>query len=251
MWETLTPTRRAQIAALTALSGACAVAFVVAPGLLAGSRPHSSAALTGATGDAIAGYVAGGRSTLSADLSDLVDYWQRYHLIKAGCAGLALIAAAGIVVMLWRARRAGDATRTSGAGLIAAAVFAAVATVLLMANVQGALAPLASLLSMLPMSDPTVTGTVVRLRAELTGATPSAPLSVLIDDFARYHLVLAIAAAVVALALGVIALRVWRHARLLAVVPSLLGASTVVLVIANVGTAAHPAPALLGFLTGG
>ncbi|GAB2827087.1 hypothetical protein GCM10022221_26570 [Actinocorallia aurea] len=129
-----------------------------------------------------------------------------------------------------------------------------------MANVQGAIAPFASLLPMLPAD-----GTLDEVRANLAAA-PGGPhppaLDLLIEDFARYHVAMAVISASVAAALlvcgvllGRAAARAERSARRMlgscGILAGVLAAAFVVVAAANSSTAADPAPAFLAFLEGG
>ena len=97
------------------------------------------------------------------------------------------------------------------------------------------------------------------------GAQPPPALEVMISDFSRYHLALAVVAAIVGVVLIGVSFVLWRRfARtgrpdrrtrrvlgsfgVFSVVFSLIA---IVLVVANAGTAADSAPALLVFFEGG
>jgi hypothetical protein len=89
-----------------------------------------------------------------------------------------------------------------------------------MANIQGAVAPFASLLPMVMEGAPADTvGQIRRGLADYPGAggRSHAALEVMISDFARYHAAMAV----------------------------------IVVVVANTGTAADPVPALRAFFDGG
>jgi hypothetical protein len=210
-------------------------------------------------------------------MEKVVGYWFRYHVVKAVIAALLLIVLAALGVMLWRAfLRAGGI----GAGRRAALVFAGtlvtvlalLSLVIVMANVQGAVAPFASLLPMLALS---ATGgelgdTLDQVRQQLSdsvragGRTPPA-LDVMVSDFSRYHVAVAVIGAFVAVVLLGLSLLLWklfartassdrRTKRVLGsfgVLSVLLSLAVIVLVVANVTVAAQPAPALLAFFEGG
>lgn len=153
---------------------------------------------------------------------------------------------------------------------VAGGVHAAVmvlALLVLVANIQGAVAPLSSALGLMPLSnpDPALAGTLVQVRDALaTGEQPVA-LDARVQDYARYHLTLAVVATGVTLTLLAVAVRLWRQRARLA--PSerryrrvlltgaismlLLTAFFAIITAANLTTVAHPAPALLGFFNGG
>jgi hypothetical protein len=136
-----------------------------------------------------------------------------------------------------------------------------------MANIQGAVAPFASLLPMLPGSPSgPLADTVTQITQRLAGpAAVPPPLDVMIDDFARYHAVMAVIAAVVAIVFISVSVLSWkafaatartgtRARRLFAslgVVSALIVTASILLVVANATVAADPEPALLAFFQGG
>ncbi|MEV4281915.1 hypothetical protein [Actinoplanes xinjiangensis] len=223
-------------------------AFVAVPPLLAPRR--SEAALTGAVRDAVAEYWLSGAREFPPALAGLVEYWTGYHLIKAVTAGLLLIV---LVVLAVRAGR-----RPALASL--AAVPALFAAALVMANVQGALAPFASLLPMavgggapsaLEPARENLAGSLA------SGASPAPAVEVMVADFAYYHVAMVVIAAVVAVALAVVSWSFWKRPAVMpgrrwwAVSSAVAALLVSVIAVANTGTAADPAPALLAFLGGG
>ncbi|MFF4319480.1 hypothetical protein [Streptomyces sp. NPDC001568] len=274
----VTPARA--LAALVVLAAALLFAFVVAPRTLAARGAHQEFAgqgdLVAASGEAFVGYWGSGGRALTPDLERLVDYWYRYHVAKGVIAALLLIVLVLVGVLLWKAflRTGGDGavgrTVLASAGVLdAVLVLAAAAAV--MANVQGAAAPLSSLLSMLPTGGGGEIGsTIDQIGPHLAGAsgtggrTPPA-LGAMVDDFSWFHAVMAVIAGVVAVVFAGIG--VWfrtrfararssdrRTRRLWAAFGALAALSTLVMVVvcvANVSTAARPEPALLAFFEGG
>ncbi|POM26081.1 hypothetical protein BTM25_04680 [Actinomadura rubteroloni] len=264
------PVPRRVLGLLGVLAAVLAGAFVVAPGVVAGGEFGSQSDLSAALRAAFTGYWDAGGRDLSPDLERVVDYWFRYHVAKGAFAAMLLIVLLALGRLVWTAYLRADGTgrrgvlATTGLSL---GMFAAFALVAVMANVQGAAAPFASLLPMLPDGghDPRLAGTLDQVRSQLAGApdgrTP--PLDAMVGDFARYHLVMAVIAAVVAvvlLAVGVVLGRAFarsagRRGR------GVLGASgglsvlaalaLVVVAVANTGNAADPAPGLLAFFQGG
>ncbi|GIF40269.1 hypothetical protein [Actinoplanes xinjiangensis] len=222
-------------------------AFVAVPPLLAPRR--SEAALTGAVRDAVAEYWLSGAREFPPALAGLVGYWTGYHLIKAVTAGLLLIVLVALAVRFGR--------RPALASL--AAVPALFAVALVMANVQGALAPFASLLPMaagggapsaLEPARENLAGSLA------SGASPAPAVEVMVADFAYYHVVMVVIAAVVAVALAVVSWSFWKRPvmpgrRWWAVTSAVAALLVSVIAVANTGTAADPAPALLAFLGGG
>jgi hypothetical protein len=226
-----------------------AVAFVVVPPLI--TPRMSEPALTSAVRDALAGYVRSGVAEFPPALAGLVGYWLRYHLAKAVFAGL-LVAVLGTVAV-----RAGR--RPVLASL--AAVPALFAVALVMANVQGAVAPFASLLPM-AVDGGTSVAPLEPARQNLAGSLASGEprlpaVDVMVADFAAYHVAMAVIAAVVALALAAASRWFWRRPaglpgrRWWAVTAAVMSLLVTVVAVANTTTAADPAPALLAFLDGG
>jgi hypothetical protein len=146
------------------------------------------------------------------------------------------------------------------------------ALAVVMANIQGAVAPFASLLPLLEggTPDPDLAGMMAQARRQLAGShrtsgyTPPA-LDMIVSDFARYHAALAVVAAVVMVALLGLSVVFWRSfaragsadrrtRRVLGwfgVFSALSSLTVAVVMVANTGTATDPAPALLAFLNGG
>jgi hypothetical protein len=259
---------------LAALAVLLSLAFVVAPHVLAGATAAERDDLAGATRVAFTRYWQRGRADLEPGLQDLVDYWTRYHLAKAAIAAVLLAVLVALAALLWPAFvRIGPGR--GGAGLALAGSAAGVTLLALMdvavvlANVQGMLAPLSSLMSLLPVGqrDGDFGVAAGQIRAELgsgDGAARPPALSVLIDEFGRYHAVLAVAAALLVIAfLGVGAVLTRARARTaasarrsrrlllsLAVLSGLSALFMAVECVANVSVAADPAPALLLFFQG-
>lgn len=134
------------------------------------------------------------------------------------------------------------------------------------------MAPFASLISMLPLGshNEQFVRTVTQVKQGLAGypgtsghAAPA--LEGMISDFALYHAVVAALAGAVAVIVIVMSVVSWRrraHARssdrrtryvlgLAGVSSAVLALAVAAATVANLGTALHPAPALLAFFTGG
>lgn len=273
------PVRAATV--LTALAVVLAAAFVLAPGPVAGRlsgggydgrhglQDHLSASFVD--------YWASGERSFPPGLRGVVDYWSRYHLVKAVAAGLLLAVLIALGVLLRKAYlRAGGLTAGRRAALASAGAvvtaFALFSLAMVMANVQGAVAPFSSLLSMLPLHAPggELAGTLDEIRRQLAGypdaggATPP-PVEVMVSDFGRYHAVPAVAATAVALTAVAISAASWRRFAAAAaserrtrrlfrssgLLWALLAAIVAVIAVANTATTADPAPALLAFFEGG
>ncbi|WP_369640700.1 hypothetical protein [Nocardia sp. JMUB6875] len=195
----------------------------------------------------------------------MIDYWFRYHVVKGAIAGALLVALVVLAALLWKAfvrgamlgaaQRIWLATAGSLVGLFAFAALLAV-----IANIQGAVAPFSSLLPMLPSGadDPQLSAVFDQIRQQLAGdGTTSAPVKDMVDDFARYHVAVAVMAAISA----IIAVS-WRKfvrasearaRRVLCaagIVSALLGSAAVVLLIANTTAVIHSTSALAAFFNG-
>jgi heme/copper-type cytochrome/quinol oxidase subunit 2 len=272
------------LAGLVAVVAGLAVAFVVAPPRLAGPIAGQGDAdladrdrLGAAFRTSLVEYWRSGDRRYPPALQRVVDYWFRFHLVKGGIAALLLIALVALGVVLWRARLRSDGLGTgSRAALVAAGtavpLLALFALAVVVANVQGAMAPFASLFPMLMDGTPDagVAGLLAQGRRQLAGShrtggyTPPA-LDAMVSEFAWYHLAVAVIALVVLVALLGLSVVFWRGfartrtadrptRRVLAWFGVLCAFSSVivlVLVIANTGTAMDPAPALLGLFDGG
>jgi hypothetical protein len=269
------------LATLVALVAGLAAAFVVAPPRLAASGPAGDLAdhghLVAAFRTAVVGYWRSGDRNYPPALQRVVDYWFRFHLIKGGIAALLLMVLGVLTVLLWRAFLRADGLRMgSRAALVSAAIAAPMlalfALAVVMANIQGALAPFSSLMPMLTEGTPdaSLAGTLAQARQQLAGShrtsgyTPPA-LDAMVSDFGWYHAVLAVMAIVVVVALLGLGVMCWRSfARVgsadrrarrvlgwLGVGSVLSSLIVAVVLVANTGVAMDPAPALLGLFNGG
>jgi hypothetical protein len=269
------------LALLSLLAVALGAAFVLAPGVLAASAPGGGYADQGAIITALrtafVGYWNSGRRDYPPELERLIDYWTRYHVAKAAIAALLLTVLVVVGVRLWRALlRAGrlaawrQAALASSGALVT--VLAVSSEVLVVANIQGAVAPFASLISMLPLGTPGTqfARTVGQVKQGLAGypgtagRTPPA-LEAMISDYALYHATLAVLASIVAVILIGMSVVSWkRRARtgssvrrirrtlgLASVLSALLALAVIVVIVANLGNAITPAPALLAFFNSG
>jgi hypothetical protein len=269
------------LARLVALAVALVAALVVAPGTLAAGRSGGGfgdeRSLSEALREPFVEYWSSGDRNFSPGLERVVDYWFRYHVAKAVIAAILLIVLVTLGVLLWKAfLRAGGLGAGKGTALASAGVLvtmlALLSLVTVMANVQGAVAPFASLLPMLALgaTDGELADTLDQVRQRLAdspragGQTPPA-LDVMISDFSRYHVALAVVAAIVAVVLIGMSVVLWkrfartgssdrRTRRVLGsfgVLSALLSLIVIVIGVANTTTAADPAPALLAFFDGG
>ncbi|MFE3945510.1 hypothetical protein ACFXPV_27190 [Streptomyces sp. NPDC059118] len=266
---------------LVALATLLVLAFVIAP------RPWAASMSDGGFGDqrklvdrlseAFVDYWDSGDRKISPDLKNAMDYWLQYHVAKAVFAALLLLVLIALGVHLWKSFLRADglgagsrAALASAGGVVTALALVSLAAV--MANVQGATAPLSSLLSMLPIRTPhgELAATLDQVRQHLadypsTGGRTPAAVEVMVGDFSRYHAVMAVAATTVAVALIGLSVASWRKSartaasdrrtrrvfRWFGLLPALLSLVVAVVAAANTATTADPAPALLGFFRGG
>ncbi|WP_258537434.1 MULTISPECIES: hypothetical protein [unclassified Rhodococcus (in: high G+C Gram-positive bacteria)] len=269
-----------KIATLIALVAGFSAAFVLAPGMLT-SRPGDGYAGEGELVETVRAafveYWSSGAQAFSPSLESAVDYWLRYHVAKAVIAVILLTVLFALGRMLKASFvNAGPLTTgkklafVSAGGLVA--LLALFSSVLVMANVQGVVAPFSSLISMLPVAqtDGALSETVGQVRQQLaqstgTGNQQSPALELMISDFARYHLAMAVIALIAAAISLAVAVVVWaRFARTarsdrrtrfmsgsIGLLTALFTLGLIVVGVANMGTAADPALALAAFFDGG
>ncbi|MBB4692337.1 hypothetical protein [Paractinoplanes abujensis] len=257
---------------LGVLAAALVVAFVMLPPVVAaawtGAGPTSHGQLVQATQQGFADYWRAGGGQLDAGLQRLVDYWFAFHVVKGVISALLLGTLVALAVPLWRSRKL-VAAGVSGLAVVAAAA--------VMANVQGMLAPLSSLLPM--AGEPTLAAAGRELSAVLSSGAPMpASLEPMVSDFGWYHAVMVPIAGVAVLILLATSVLLWRGPsraghkpargsspaghnpargssraghKVIAGVTLTLALVMGVVVTANATTAADPAPALLAFFQGG
>ena len=276
---------RRTIALWSGWAALAVVAFVVVPPLLM-PVTRNDVDLPSRARQGVTAMWSGDSADPSPSLQALLDGWRDYHLVKALFAALALAALGRLTLALWRSWSAhpGPIRRLlrllAGGASAALALFAAL---LVLANIQGALAPLASLVSLLPPVDGT-SGTAVgdgygqalaALSADLAAANPgehataaSAATAATVEDFASFHLSLAVMAGLLAVGLCGAAGALWRRRAArrgsgdavahregraltgMAGSAVCLALALLVIAAANVGTARAPIPALLSFIEG-
>lgn len=267
----LTGAPRRQIGVLIAVTAALLAAFFVLPDSLA-HRGIDTGNLRASFRSGMVGYWESGSQDFPRQLEAAVAFWFRFHLVKAGVSALLLVATVALGVVLRRQWRRAAVDRPGRVLLVPPALLVTLlgpfALVGLVANVQGATAPFASLLPLLANggADGELTTILGQIRQQLADypAGPHAPaLTAMVSDLALYHAVLAAMAALVTVALAAIAVVQWRRHRVtsdgrsrramkLGITASVL-LSGVVLVVAfaNTTTATHSAEALAGLFDGG
>lgn len=210
------------------------LAFVLAPRWIA-ARFADEGAIRAALGAAYPEYRLAGERAFTPALQAVVDYWFRYHLVKA------VAAVALVVVLAVLLRWSGNTAAKVVAGVLALGALAPAA-----ANIQGATAPFAALLPMLPDAELAAAG------RDSSSGERSPALAVMIDDFARYHAVLAVLAAVVALGFLAAGIALFaKRALLLGGIGIVLALGIGTVAVANAGTARDPEPGLAALFDGG
>lgn len=202
---------------------------------------------------------------LPTDMRAVVSFWGMFHVTKAVVALALLIGLLLTGHQVWRAyaRVNAPAARAAIALVgIAGAPIAAFVLLIVMANIQGALAPLSSVMGLLPM-DGSVPE-VAQVREQFAAGTISPVLETLIGDFRAYHLalvVIAAAAAVIVVAADMVLWIRWsrmprqdvRLRRVTATIAAVLPTFAVLLLfimVVNLSTVADTAPALAAFFGG-
>jgi hypothetical protein len=242
------------------------VGFLVGPGRLAAAVSGSQFAGRDRLADtfrrALTGYWQAGSERFTPDLHRVVDFWTWYHVGKGVSAALLVAVLVVLAVRLGRAglRAGGRAARvafTAGGALVATVAFAALAVV--MANVQGTLAPFASLSTMLPTSRSS--DVVAQIRQQVASGRRGPVAQAVLDGYVRYHVVMVVVAAVVAGALVTVSVMLWRRfttaakpARLVfgsfGVVATMAAVAVLVVLAANASTVADPVAGLLALFDG-
>ncbi len=272
-WKRLTPASGplARLGATATLL--CAFVFIapfpVASTWSGGAYPQLRS-LQDAVSTGLVGFWASGGDQVNNPLAPVAEFWFRFHLVKAVLAAALLVAAVLLLIRVWRAAADAPGRGRRWAFALIGVVTTSLATLallVLVANVQGAVAPLSSVLGVLPLTAPSgqLADTVGQIRHSLALGEQSPAGDALLHDFTVYHAVMVALGALVTTGLVYIALMVWRRRRrmprddprwrrllMTSCLASLaLGAFFALTAAANFSTAVNPAPALLGFFAGG
>lgn len=256
--------RRGSIAVAVAIA-ALGVAFVWVPARVVGGATVSRPVLRRSTADAVAAYWHSGRAAWTDEIRDLIDQWRSYHLVKAVIAGAAVVLLAQVAVRSRRRASTGVHPMRRAVGAAATGTGLLLAVLVLIANIQGAAAPFASLLSVLPAPAanrsfaPTSGEIRDALAQRATSGHAGAPaLERMIDAFVDYHVVLAVLAGALAVSAAVVVVRglarrqrsagaaasTARRGLVALTGPALVCVAAGVLCLANVSTALRPVPVL-------
>lgn len=269
------PTRR--LLSLSAWTGGALLAVALLPfpaaSLWPGGGYPDVSALGAALSRGLVRYWSDGTGVVGPDLAEPVAFWARFHAVKALLAVPLLVVAVLLGRQIWREHvcsdRGGRRVWLAIAGVVEAPLVL-LAVLLVVANIQGAIAPLSSALGLIDLGsrDRTLATTLHEIRVGLDAASDqpgTPPLSGLVDDFAAYHAAMVWLGAAVTVVLAVVAVRLWRRSRRAvagarrvrvvrrsgALASLAVAAAFALITAANLSTFAHPAPALLGFFQGG
>lgn len=263
------PRHRPGLMISAATTVALVAAFFVLPGAVAeaaSARGITTSTLADEVGRAFGEWWRAGAAPLTPGMEAVVSFWQVFHVTKALIALALLVSLLAAGYWFWKASAdlAGRASRVGATVLgILPAPAAPIVLLILMANIQGAIAPLSSVLGLLPL-DGSVPA-VALVREQLAAGVTGSVLDTMIADFRAYHLVMVVTAAIaviLVIAADVVLWVRWRrmpraHARLrhvtgvVAVVLPLLIAALLVILLANLSTVIDTAPALAAFFEGG
>jgi hypothetical protein len=181
--------------------------------------------------------------TMTQGLIHLIDYWRRYHGIKI-VIGTGLLA---VLVALSVSRRTRALRYLLGA-------LALCALMLVMVNIQATAAPLTALLQALPMPDGAdMARTYGEIGQGFAGQRSVPVLEAMIVSYGRYHAVMAVETAVVAV--GFVGCSAWawrgrRAARVPGTVSALLAVGLLVATVASARMSLDAVSALPPYFAG-
>jgi hypothetical protein len=259
-----------QLGLLATIIAGLSTAFFFAPSLMAmliaGASGITTGTLAHRVGGAFSEWWSAGTTSLTESMSAVVQFWAAFHAVKAVIAA-ALVVVLFVAIRQLLAAHAHEDSRGRRAVIaafgIAASLAAPALLLVLLANVQGSIAPLSSVMGLLPMTPPTEALTEVR--AHFAAGTTTPVLSALVDDFRRYHAAMAMAAVIATFCVVAVNIAVWIHVfdlpstekrarRTLATIAVTLPALALFLfaiTLANASTVVETAPARASFFTNG
>lgn len=253
---------------LSAVAAVLLVLTAVLPSAVAGLIGRSTgvtiAGLPATVSDGLDRWLASGAAEPDAVFSSAVRFWATFHGAKALASAGLLVSLVLLLSRLWAAygiaRTRGRRIALSVTG-IGVTLLSAVTILVVIANVQGTLAPLSSVLSFLPGSAPTPAMTSVHDQLAAGATTPM--LSTLIGDFRTFHAAVVGCAVLALVGLASAARFIWiRWARIpaprrrrvvvVAELPVIAMAMFIGLVLlANLSTVADTPSALAAFFGAG
>ena len=187
----------------------------------------------------LAYWSSGGGSGFPPTLQRLVDHQFGYHLVRVVVAVPLLAVLVALAVRLRRLR-------------LPVAALALAAAVLLIEDVQGFVSPFGTLLPLLA-SHPAhgdLAAALAQVRDQLAHGPVSPALTVMLDEYVRWHVVKAVLAGLLAAVLTGLSVVAWRRRRLSSLLPAVPALGALVVVVANVTTVANPHPGFLLLLQG-
>ena len=189
---------------------------------------------------AFAAYWSAGVRGFPPDLQHLVDHQFRFHLVRVLIAAPLLAVLVALAVRLRRFR-----LPIGALALVLAAV--------LIENVQGFVSPFGTLLPVL-VSGPArsdLAAVLAQIRDQVAHGPASPALTVMLDEYVRWHVVKAVLSGVLAVVLIGLSVALWRgRRRWYSVLTAVPAAALLLVVVANVGTVADPRPGFLLLLQG-
>lgn len=246
------------------------MAFLVLPGAVATISSGPDALTTGTLAETLDGafsqWWSTGETNLTPDMQSIVSFWEVFHVgklvISAGLLTVLLLAGARLLQAYSGSERRG---RRAGIAIIGAlgAFWVALLLLVVLANIQGAMSPLSSVMGLLPMGVPSEA--VLEVRTHFANGTTTPILGILIEDFRNYHAVMVGCSAIAAIAVAGAAIVVWiRRAQVsrenvrLRRVSAILGAALtplflflILILLLNMSTVDDTARALAAFFAGG
>ncbi len=228
----MTTTARRHDAELLILAVLLSAAFFLAPSLLGPDRLDQFPR-------AFVAYWSSGGPNFPPDLRHFVDHQFNYHLIRV------LIAVPLLAVLVALAVRVRRFRLPIGA-------LALVAAALLIENVQGVVSPFGTLLPNLASrpATPGLAAALTQVHSQVTNGPASPALTVMLDEYVRWHVVKAVLTGLLAAVLIGLSVAVWRRRRWYSLLTAVPAAAALVVVAANVTTVADPDPGFLLLLNG-
>lgn len=258
-----------QFAIIVSLLVVFSFALFFLPGAVAsvssGVDGISTATLARSVGVAFSEWWRTGAAPLTGGMEEVVKFWQIFHVAKAAVAAILLVLLTMTGAQVWKAyAQATTRARRFGYAVIgvAGAPLTLLVLIILLANVQGSIAPLSSVMGLIPMDGSVAEVTAVREQFAAGSSTPV--LDVLVNDFRDYHLVIVFAAPIAAAGVMVADLVLWlrwvglprenyllrRVCLVVAVVTPSVALMLVLIMIVNLSTVLDIAPALAAFFGG-
>lgn len=189
------PRRDLRSVVLVSLIALFSMAFLVLPGAVATISSGPDALTTGTLAETLDGafsqWWSTGETNLTPDMQSIVSFWEVFHVgklvISAGLLTVLLLAGARLLQAYSGSERRG---RRAGIAIIGAlgAPWVALLLLVVLANIQGAMSPLSSVMGLLPMGVPSEA--VLEVRTHFANGTTTPILGILIEDFRNYHAVL-------------------------------------------------------------